>query len=319
MACVGNLEELSPDTAQTAADLVVLMQRLKERSGLTYRELEKRAGRSGSVLARSTLADTLRRTNLPRPDVLASFVRACGDETQVGSWLGARDRIAAALAADTGTRTDSRTGTGIEPRPPQAQIKRPTAWRPRWAKGPRIMLAALLTLPLLALGAWRLLPSGSHGTGTPAAATPADGWVTIRPARTPDLCLTDGRDRDGAYDSAVAVQLLCSQATVPRTYVEPVGEDLYRIQWHHPEHGKGCLTIMSDGPVRGMLEPRTDCAQATLFRLEPVAAGSKAFRLRPTTSTRCVGIAGNDTADGAEAVEERCTGAADQRFLIRAS
>ncbi|MFE2671379.1 helix-turn-helix domain-containing protein [Streptomyces mirabilis] len=54
------------------------MRRLKERSGLTYRELEVKAARNGDMLARSTLADVLGRTNLPRPDVLAAFVRACG-------------------------------------------------------------------------------------------------------------------------------------------------------------------------------------------------------------------------------------------------
>jgi len=64
-----------------------------------------------------------------------------------------------------------------------------------------------------------------------------------------------------------------------------------------------------------MLEPRRNCAQGTLFRLEPTAG---TFRLRPATSSGCVGIVDNDTTAGAEAIEERCTGAADQRFLVRA-
>ena len=42
--------------------------------------------------------------------------------------------------------------------------------------------------------------------------TPVDGWVTIRPAGRTDLCLTDGRDRRGAYGSAVAVHLPCAGA-----------------------------------------------------------------------------------------------------------
>jgi hypothetical protein len=76
---------------------------------------------------------------------------------------------------------------------------------------------------------------------------------------------------------------------------------------------------MSTGPVKGMLEPRNDCARATLFRVERTASGSTGeFGLRPVNSSRCIGIADNDTAKGAEATEERCTGAADQRFLIRA-
>ncbi|MGP2437896.1 RICIN domain-containing protein [Streptomyces sp. JW3] len=93
-----------------------------------------------------------------------------------------------------------------------------------------------------------------------------------------------------------------------------MGEELYRIQWHHPQLGKGCLTVMGEDQIKGMLEPREDCAQGTLFHLEPTTG---AFRLRPATSSGCIGIVGDDTAAGAEAIEEPCTGAADQRFIVR--
>lgn len=185
------------------------------------------------------------------------------------------------------------------------------------------MLASGLIVLLLAMAAWGVLHGSSGDPGVPASAatasgSPADGWVTIRPAGRPDLCLTDGRDRRGAYDSAVAVELPCVRATVPRTYLEPVGEGLHRIQWHHPVQGKGCLTVMSSGPVKGMLEPRDNCAQATLFRLETTTAGKTGgFRLRPAGSDMCIGIVGDETAEGAEATEKPCSGASDQRFLIR--
>ncbi|CAM5270910.1 hypothetical protein SALBM217S_03965 [Streptomyces griseoloalbus] len=86
---MGNLRELSPYAAEDAAGFVESMRRLKELSGMTFRELEEQAGRNGDVLARSTLADVLRRDRLPRPDVLAAFVRACGDGQRVGDWLDA--------------------------------------------------------------------------------------------------------------------------------------------------------------------------------------------------------------------------------------
>ncbi len=105
--------------------------------------------------------------------------------------------------------------------------------------------------------------------------------MTIRPAGHAGLCLTDGRDRRGAYDSAVAVHLPCAEVPVPRTYLEPAGAGLYRIQWHHPELGKGCLTVLGDGPVKGMLEPRDDCANATLFRPEPRPEGLRSRRRLP--------------------------------------
>ncbi|WP_328868783.1 XRE family transcriptional regulator [Streptomyces sp. NBC_00287] len=317
---MGNLGELSPYEARDAAAFVEAMQQLKRRSGLTYRQLEEQAARNGDVLARSTLADILSRTSLPRPDLLAAFVRACGDEQRVGAWLDARERIAADIAAVSGPAPSPGPEADVTAEA-HMQTEESRGPRPRRTKGLALALAA--ALPLLAVAAWGLLHDDSDDPSTPAGSSTAsrtltDGWITIRPARTPDLCLTDGRDRDGAYDSAVAVQLPCAQATVPRTYLEPVGEDLYRIQWHHPQMGKGCLTVMGEDQIKGMLEPRKDCTQGTLFRLEPTAADSAgAFRLRPAHSSGCVGIVDNDTTEGAEAIDERCTGAADQRFLIR--
>ncbi|MFE9625011.1 helix-turn-helix domain-containing protein [Streptomyces sp. NPDC006527] len=337
---MGNPEELSPYAARDAAGFVVSMRRLKERAGLTYRELEERAAGNGDVLARSTLADVLRRTSLPRPDVLAAFVRACGDGKRVDAWLDARERIAsdpaaARAGAGTGTAVEearadtvaAATGTGADtgtavpavasPAPPP-DADSPGA-RPHRRAGVRTaLLAAVLTVPLLTLAAWALLPGGLGDSGAPAAA-PADGWVTLRPLRTPDLCLTDGRDRVGAYPHAVAVQLPCARATVPRTYLEPAGEDLYHIQWHHPQEGKGCLTVVEAGPVKGMLEPRNDCAGATLFRVEAASDDDGGgFRLSPAHSSKCIGMSEGGGAAGVEAVEEPCTGAADQRFLVRA-
>ncbi|MCZ0207671.1 tetratricopeptide repeat protein [Streptomyces sp. UMAF16] len=100
---MGSLGELSPYEARDAAGFIELMRQLKERSGLTYRELEERAARSGDVLARSTLADVLRRCTLPRPEVLAGFVRACGDEQRLDAWLDARERVRRRLAQELGS------------------------------------------------------------------------------------------------------------------------------------------------------------------------------------------------------------------------
>ncbi|WUH89829.1 XRE family transcriptional regulator [Streptomyces sp. NBC_00433] len=314
MLFVDHQGELSPYEARDAAGFIELMQQLKERSGLTYRDLEEQAARNGDVLARSTLADILKRTSLPRPDVLAAFVRACGDGPRVGAWLDSRNRIAATGIAAVPAVVPSSASNAEATAGAQPQSENSVPPRKHRAKRRVVAVATSLMVPALALAAWVLFPRSS----ATSSRLPSDGWVTIRPARTPNLCLTDGRDRDGAYPSAVAVQLPCSQATVPRTYLEPVGEGLYRIQWHHPVEGKGCLTVMSTGPVKGMLEPRNNCAQATLFRLEPVnTTGGEGFRLHSADTSRCVGIAHNDTTQGAEAIEEQCTHATDQGFLIR--
>jgi hypothetical protein len=203
MTFMGNLGELSPYEARDAAGFIESMQQLKERSGLTYRELEEQAARNGDVLARSTLADILRRTSLPRPDLLAAFVRACGDGERVNAWLDARDRLATTHTTAAPVPAPD-FETDAQPQAEAAAIR-----RPRWTRTRTAAAVTALTLPLLALAAWGLLPGDSDEPKTPAS--PADGWVTIHPVRTPDLCLTDGRDRDGAYDSAVA-----SNSPVPR-------------------------------------------------------------------------------------------------------
>ncbi|WP_254406498.1 helix-turn-helix transcriptional regulator [Streptomyces sp. AC627_RSS907] len=331
---MGNPGEPSPHEAKDAGGFIESMRRLKERSGLTYRDLEERAARHGDALARSTSADMLRRSTLPRPELLAAFVRACGDGERVDAWLDARNRIATDTAATPapapGTAPAARAEDGVPPESeagaqpqtaaeahPETDAAEAGGAPPRRVKRRTVALTASLMAPVLALTAWGLLPDGSDGPALDSRA-PADGWVTIHPARTPGLCVTDGRDRRGAYDNAVAVQLPCGQATVPRTYLEFAGQNLYRVQWHHPQEGKGCLTVMETGPVKDMLEPRNDCAHATLFRVEAAESGSTAgHRLRPANSGHCIGIVGDDTTEGAEAIEERCTGAADQLFLLR--
>ena len=70
------------------------MRQLKEQSGRTLRQLEKASAAHGKTVARSTLADVLRRNTLPRTEVLAAFVRACGAEDQLAMWLQAREHLA---------------------------------------------------------------------------------------------------------------------------------------------------------------------------------------------------------------------------------
>lgn len=332
MARMGNLRELSPYAAEDAAGFVESMRRLKALSGMTYRELEEQAGRNGDVLARSTLADVLRRDRLPRPDVLAAFVRACGDGQRVGDWLEARERIAEGSAGQGGDQSAPAPAPAASSPVPHdgheevsavgRESEDAAARTPRPRRRLLLALAAVGLLVVAGIGvrAWQ---SGAEDTRDDApvargeAQAPVDGWVTVRPAGRTDLCLTDGRDRRGAYGSAVAVRLPCAGAPVPRTYLEPAGAGLYRIQWHHPELGKGCLTVMDTGPVKGMLEPRDDCAGATLFRPEAVPDQAGAYRFRTVPGGRCVGSADDSVAEGVEAVQEPCADSPDQYFEVR--
>jgi hypothetical protein len=77
-----------PCQARTESDFVALLRRLKDWSGLTYRQLETRARRHGVQLPRSTVAAALCRQSLPREEVVEGVVRACGHDP--APWLKAR-------------------------------------------------------------------------------------------------------------------------------------------------------------------------------------------------------------------------------------
>ncbi|GAB2954601.1 hypothetical protein GCM10027280_48790 [Micromonospora polyrhachis] len=84
------------------------MRDLKQWSGFTYRELQRRAEAAGEVLPHSTIAAALGRSTLPRAEMVRAFVRACGgDPVTVDGWLAVRKRI----AIDSGRSTQpSETG-----------------------------------------------------------------------------------------------------------------------------------------------------------------------------------------------------------------
>ncbi|MGW7362503.1 helix-turn-helix domain-containing protein [Streptomyces sp. NPDC054841] len=87
-----------PHDAGNSAQFVAVMRQLRQWAHLSYRELERRAGAAGDVLPRATLAGVLSRQELPREELLAAFVRACGgDEPTVEAWVGVRKRLAVEL------------------------------------------------------------------------------------------------------------------------------------------------------------------------------------------------------------------------------
>ncbi|MFD7965268.1 hypothetical protein ACFV5J_31205 [Streptomyces zaomyceticus] len=84
-----------PREARTPAEFLALLQALKDRSGLTYRELSALAETRGEVLPRSTVANMLARPTLPREELLTVFVRACGVAPgELAGWLEVRRELA---------------------------------------------------------------------------------------------------------------------------------------------------------------------------------------------------------------------------------
>ncbi|CAL9280282.1 helix-turn-helix domain-containing protein [Streptomyces sp. SudanB52_2052] len=323
-----------PHEARSAAEFVACMRELKQQAGLTYRQLEADAERRGDVLARSTVADLLRRDSLPRAEVVAAFVRACGRDEDIADWLDARNRLAAA-----------------EPSDPDGAPAPEPATRPSVAGriGNRRVLAASAGAALLlaAVGAWALLPDerGDRDGTTSAAGVaprpapsaspdptadpegPAPGRSRIRPVVAPQLCLTEGHDRKGRYRSQIAAQRPCADATPPDLSLVSVGTTgSYYIQWRHPVQGDGCLTALGSGHVvEGLLEPwpwESCSADRTSqhFYFDRVGdTESDGYRIHVVQNGMCLGVNGtDDRAAGAEIAQQRCTGARDQEFLVEA-
>lgn len=81
--------------ATDEAEFIAALRRLKAWSGLSYRQLERRAAEAGRVLPYSTASTALGRKSLPREELLVAFVLACGlDDDEAASWAAVRKRIA---------------------------------------------------------------------------------------------------------------------------------------------------------------------------------------------------------------------------------
>ncbi|MGY0060302.1 hypothetical protein ACWY4P_27800 [Streptomyces sp. LZ34] len=148
---------------------------------------------------------------------------------------------------------------------------------------------------------------------------PAAGPTRIHPVSAPGLCLTEGKERKTGR-AEIAAQMPCADVPLPRVSLDAVGDGVYRIQWYHPGEGRGlgCLAVDDDAMGSGaLLAPRSPCTDADnmKFRLEPSHGG---FRLRPVHSGLCIGILPPRT-EGAEAIQNTCTGEANQAFRFTAS
>ena len=122
----------SPAAATDETAFVAELRRLKTWSGMSFRQLERAATGNGDVLPSSTAATMLGKNRLPRAEVVAAFVRACG-VADVAPWLLARTRIA--------------DGTAVAPVPTPAAPRGPVS---RWR---RVVVAAAALVVTFTAGA----------------------------------------------------------------------------------------------------------------------------------------------------------------------
>ncbi|MEV4332340.1 helix-turn-helix domain-containing protein [Streptomyces sp. NPDC049597] len=302
-----------PERATDAAEFVAALQALKDWSGLTYRELTSRAEALGDVLPRSTVANMLARATVPREELVAAFVRACGcDPGDLDTWLRVRKELARgerqaeeapdavspdrdpAGAGAAGEAAHARGSAPAEPPPaPGAAARRPR-------RRTRVLLpVAGFLLASAAVAAAVGLPGDGDGEGRekgradgrPAAASgpgpaPAPGAVTIRAVHS-GLCLAE----DGGQNGQV-YQRACAPDSIPRFALKRI-EGGWRLVTFHQKFGEGCTGVQDKSVWDGAPVEDQECGKrgpAEAFRLEPVGSPVRGYRLRPLHSDLCVGV-----------------------------
>ncbi|MGW6461075.1 RICIN domain-containing protein [Streptomyces sp. NPDC055078] len=325
---MGETERLGPQQAENEGEFIIALKQLKQRSGLTYRQLEQRAAARGETLPRSTLANVLSSKAKLRPELLTAFVRACGEDERAAEWLAAWEALTAreALAArDATAERDApavRDALGVRDGSAVPDATAPDADPPSSSGGPsrgrpprvrRWLLASLAVLLPVCVTAWVVLAPGEQDGSEDKDRLPG-GRVQIRPVLSPTLCLTDGRVP--GYEPLVAVQRPCGETAPQETLLESLGGDEYRIRWFHPDHGKACLKALRGKPADGLLEPWEACDQTSRFHITPYGPdGSHQFVLR-VNGQGCVAIQGAKTTEGAAALMEPCTNKRSHVFTI---
>ncbi|WP_159043293.1 RICIN domain-containing protein [Streptomyces sp. NBRC 110028] len=309
---MGSQGECEPGAVRSAGEFMALLRALKERSGLTYRQLESRAAERGEVLARSTLADALRQDALPRAETLVAFLRACGEEPRIGEWLEARERIATQQPPQSAPAQQPEA----PPRPEAAerQVASGAADRPRRSipKGRLIEVA----LAVLVVGAASLVvamtadddePKTRDTTASsaePASAAPAPGTYRIRSVIS-SLCLSELESQGGGN----VFQTDCRSA-IPTYALEGAQDSVYRIRSLHPALGYGCLGVgkaSSEGGAQMMDDYCGHRGAAERFRIQRVTKPVRGYRIKPVHTGQCVSLPGGSTRKGDPVVQLPCT------------
>lgn len=99
----GRAQEL--EQVATIEGFVLLLNDVRSDSGLSLREVARRARAAGHDLPTSTVWDMLSRSSLPRIEALRAYLLACGVPTpDIDGWLATRRRLARRPATQSGFR-----------------------------------------------------------------------------------------------------------------------------------------------------------------------------------------------------------------------
>ncbi|TDC85810.1 hypothetical protein E1193_01845 [Micromonospora sp. KC606] len=283
----------------TVEEFVTGLRRLRRWSGLTYRQLAARARESGDFLPASTVASALSRTSLPREELVASFVRACGqDEATVQEWLAVRRALAAGTessaladgpeppATNEGRvgSVDAGEGGGTATPLPARTMAAGRAGASRRRLVP-VLALAMLAVPAGLVG-WAV-NSGERPSAAESHPAPLNGGNRIRSTVT-DLCLSEVAGSDTGH-----LTLANCATSHPDMSLRRLPDGTYQIETDHPKFGAGCTGVEEANPSPGALLADSYCGQrgvAEQFRLHPVTEPVAGYRLELVHSGLCMTI-----------------------------
>ncbi|MFF1959878.1 hypothetical protein ACFVWX_23245 [Streptomyces sp. NPDC058220] len=268
-----------PRDADTPAQFVAVMRQLRQWAHLSYRELEKRAEAVGEVLPRATLAGVLNRQELPREELLAAFVRACGgDEPAVQAWVRARKNLAVERERPTpepapapgpdlvpeadpdpepeaesapeagfhGVPAEAHAGAGsTDTAPDTAPDTTPEAEKPapRRLRRPNLVLTAGAVLLLLAAAVTGVTLLPDDGTGEPHMTPTGEPAVTTTPSETsgpaPDRAPPAEAVPDDKPARSKAPHTTPSTSTAPAKVTPSPAPERTTAEPSWPEQGQG--------------------------------------------------------------------------------
>ncbi|MEE1757123.1 helix-turn-helix domain-containing protein [Streptomyces sp. SP18CS02] len=333
--------EKAPDPREACdpGEFIARLQALKDWSGLTYRDLSARAAAVGDVLPRSTVANMLTRTTVPREELLTAFVRACGVGPEaLDSWLAVRKELAVRGRAEpapgrcAGPEQPDREADGrpggepgdllgrVGGTPPGGAADHGPGAGPAddgavdgslwWGARPLVPLICVLALVVAVTTVLSFMRGGGerHPESAESAEPvgPGAGPVRIRAVHS-GLCLNE---RPGERNGQV-YQVPCAEADTPRYSLVQLAGGLWRLRTDHPDFGPGCSGIPVDAgePVGAPLVDQ-ECGKRgprEEFRIDPYGdTRVRGYRMRSVHSGLCVEVRAGDDEPWTDVVQNPC-------------
>ncbi|MFG1871083.1 peptidoglycan-binding protein [Micromonospora arborensis] len=281
--------------AVTAGEYVALLRDVRRCSGLTYREISRRASAAGHWLPPSTLATMLGRTTLPRERTVVALLAAFDTSAaEVERWVQLR-RDLEARAGERDRQPSHPAGTAVElstvgdPAPSAPSRRGVLGPSRRWLR-----LAVLAVLGVLTVGASGALRPGHTDA---ADGSPTDGCPAVLQQGMYGPCVLDLQERlvagglnvpvDGWFGTDTAGRVMAFQAldglpvsgTVDGRVLDKLSDGTrVPAAWPEERIGTYLREVFPEDPV-GAVQVARCLSGLDPYRVEVVADGARRWGL----------------------------------------